>query len=487
MFESLSSFFSAPWVYHTFWAIYAVTVVTIIGVILSENRNPVKSLAWMVVLFMLPVVGIILYIFFGRSIKNQRMISRGNRRRLKRRDRARSVDVKALDLSESSRQQITLVRTLADSPLHAGNAVEVFTSGAEKFDALKRDLREARSYINMEYYIFEDDRVGREICDILVERAAAGVEVRLIYDHVGSFSVSSRFFKEMRRAGIQAHPFFKVSFPLLGTRINWRNHRKLVIIDGRIAYLGGMNIAERYIDGGKNFAGWRDTHLRLSGPIISSLSFSFAVDWNFMGQPLLDDEVSGEPVTAGAQGAVADVGMQLLTSGPMSQWSNIAYTFHKAIANARKRIYIQTPYFLPTDGLFKALQVAALAHVDVRLMLPETSDSRMLTYASASYVDEALKAGIKIYFYQAGMLHSKMILVDDEFSSVGSTNIDFRSFEYNFEANVMMYSVELNHQLAEIFKNDLTKSCRVSQPEWRRRPYTRKAVESIVRLLSPIL
>jgi len=483
MFETLNQYFNMSWVYYTFLCIYAVTTITIIGVILSENRNPVKSLAWVTVLFLLPIAGIILYLFFGRSIKNKRMISRRNRRKLRKHERMQNIDKRSISLTNESVQMITLAGTLAASPYYPGNNVEIFTDGKSKFEALKRDLKTAQHSINIQYYIFEDDKIGREIRDILVERCHSGVEVRVIYDHVGSFSVRSSFFKEMQKEGIQAYPFFKVSFPQLGTRINWRNHRKICVIDGSIGYIGGMNIADRYIDGGK-FATWRDTHLRVTGPIVRALRYSFAIDWNFMGQPLLEDDNAYAHKTD-SEGLKA--GMQLITSGPTSQWSNIAFMFHKAIANAKRRVYIQTPYFLPTEGLLKALQVAALAHVDVRLMLPRRSDSKMLTYASSSYIAESLKSGIKVYFYEAGMLHSKMMIIDDEISSIGSTNFDFRSFEHNFEANVFIYSHEMNNRLMDIFKADLEKSTRISTFEWQKRPYAQKAAESIIRLLSPIL
>lgn len=484
MFEVVSTYFNMPWVYYTFLCIYAATTITIIGVILSENRNPVKSLAWVTVLFLLPIVGIILYLFFGRSIKNKRMISRRNRRRLRKYERSPNVDRHSLCLRDESLQLINLAGTLAASPYYPDNSVEIFTDGSSKFEAFKRDLRAARHSINLQYYIFEDDKIGNEIRDILIERHNAGVEVRVIYDHVGSFKVKSRFFKQMQRAGIHAYPFMKVSFPQLGTRINWRNHRKICVIDGSIGYIGGMNIADRYLNGGKKFDSWRDTHLRVTGPVVRALRFSFAIDWNFMGQPLLEndsDTVYRPEVNA------PRAGMQLLTSGPTSQWSNVAFMFHKAIAGAKQHIYIQTPYFLPTEGLLKALQVAALAHVDVRVMIPRRSDSRMLTYASYSYIAESLKAGIKIYFYEAGMLHAKMLIVDDELVSVGSTNFDFRSFECNFESNVFIYSREVNAQATEIFKADMEKSTRITPFEWRDRPYKQKAAESIIRLLSPIL
>ena len=348
------------------------------------------------------------------------------------------------DLSPESIAQLNLGRSLSGAQFYAPNTVEVFASGAAKIDALEADIRAARHSVNLEYYIFEADGTGRRIAEALMERARAGVKVRLIYDHVGSFSVRSRFFKELRKSGIEAYPFFKVSFPQLATRVNWRNHRKICVIDGRIGYLGGMNIADRYVDGGK-FDCWRDTHVRVTGPIVDAMQYSFAVDWNFMGRGLIELDVPSDdmPDVSFGPSAVSGVGVQMLSSGPMAEWSNIALAFQKAIANARKRVYIQTPYFLPTEGLLKSLQAAALSHVDVRIMAPIKSDSAMLTHASASYVAECLKAGIKIYLYKKGMLHSKMMIVDDEMVTIGSTNFDFRSFDYNFEANLFFTAKSL--------------------------------------------
>ncbi len=480
MYDSIHTALNSQWLYYALMSIYGVTIVVILGIVISENRNPVKSLAWVTVLLLLPVIGIILYVFFGRSIKNTRMISRRNRKKLKRLERSRPVDIRRLDLSEASRQQIRLARSLTGAYFYAGNDVEIFTDGKSKFDRLIEDIRNARSTINIQYYIFEDDNVGNRVADALIAKAREGVKIRLIYDHVGSFHVKNRFFRRLREAGIEAYPFFKVNFPLLGYRLNWRNHRKIVVIDSRIGYIGGMNVADRYIDGGP-FPLWRDTHLRIAGPGVASLEYSFAVDWNFMGQPLIDHDPEASVE------AVGNIGVQLISSGPTHQWSNVELMFHRAIANASERVFIQTPYFLPTEGLFKALVTAAMANVDVRIMIPYKPDSSILRYASFSYITECLRAGIKIYFYRPGMLHSKVIIVDNELTSVGSTNFDFRSFEHNFEANLFLYSTDFNRRSAEVFLADQRQCSRVLAAEWKRRPLLRKWAESILRLLSPIL
>lgn len=480
--NSVISYIFNPWVYWILTVAYVVTVVSIIGVVLSENRNPLKSLAWITVLLLFPVGGLILYIFFGRSIKNKRMISRRNRRKLLNLDSRQGAPTKLDNVSAECRQQIELGRSLTGAVLYNGNITEVFNDGKSKFAALLDDINRAERYINLQYYIFEDDAVGTMIADALMEKARAGVRVRVIYDHVGSLSVRNSFYKAMTEAGVEVYPFFRVAFPPFATRINWRNHRKLCVIDGKIGYVGGMNIADRYIDGGKKFAKWRDTHLRIEGPAVGALQYSFAVDWNFMGQPLIEEDVAPDqyegPHTAS---------MQLLTSGPTSEWSNVAFQMLKAIGNAKKRVYLQTPYFLPTESLLRTLQAAALSRVDVRVMIPRRSDSLILTYASYSYIFECLRAGIKIYLYEGGMLHSKTLIVDNDFSAVGSANMDFRSFEHNFEATMFIYSMKLNKELRDQFMADEKESTRVRLSSWRVRPMYQKALESIVRLLSPIL
>lgn len=489
MLETISSLLSSGWIYTIFAAAAVCSTIIIIIIILSENRNPVKSLAWVTVLLLLPGVGLILYIFFGRNIKNTRMISRRNKRKLRRNNPRFNVDMRQAGLSEESIMQINLGRSLTGAQFYPGNTVTVFNDGASKFSTLIDDLKKARKSINIQYYIFENDIIGTEIADILTDKARQGVKVRLIYDHVGSLHVSSRFFKKLRENGVEAHPFFKVSFPHLGTRINWRNHRKICVIDGVVGYLGGMNVADRYIDGGKKFNSWRDTHVRVIGPIVNAIQYSFAVDWSFMGGELIEDmpEDDTPAYFHTPSESVADVGMQMLTSGPTSQWSNIALALEKAIAGSSRRVYIQTPYFLPTESLLKVLQASALAHVDVRIMIPRRSDSVMLTSASASYISECLKAGIKIYFYEPGMLHAKTIIIDDEFVSIGSTNFDFRSFDYNFEANLFFFSRELNERMLDTFRNDLRKCTRVLPAQWRRRKLMSRIGESIIRLMSPIL
>ena len=470
-----------------FTILYGITAVAIIGVVVSENRNPVKTLAWITVLVLLPVVGIILYIFFGRSLRHIRMISRKKRLRLTNRDDIkhlmRSRQVVHYEDEKSDRQQmINLVNSIQGSPFLANNDVEIFTNGKDKFDALKRDILAAERYIHIQYYIIENDTIGNEIAELLKAKVAEGVRVRVLYDHVGSFHFDMSYFKKLRKAGVEVYPFMQITFPEFANRINWRNHRKIVVIDGKVGYIGGMNIADRYIDGG-DMGFWRDTHLRLVGDIVAALQVSFAIDWNFMKRELIE-----EPIEVVDPSTIKNpIGMQLVTSGPTSKWVNMAFVFQKAIDTASKCVYIQTPYFLPSDSLLKSLQVAALSKVDVRLMIPRKPDSILLRYASYSYVKQCLNAGIKIYFYEPGMLHAKVVVIDEDFVTTGSTNFDFRSFEHNFECNVLLYGKDFNKRMKEIMLEDMKNCTRISLRSWRKRSVWQKALESILRLFAPLL
>lgn len=477
MFIGISS-----WIYTILAIGYAVTILSCIIIILSENRNPIKSLAWVTVLIFLPVVGLIFYIFFGRDLKGTHIQLKHSKRTLKQKLGGQEVNLIETNLKEANKQIIKLADTTGNPMLSTGNAIEIFTSGEEKFEALKKDLRAAQHYICLQYYIFTDDKIGHEIADILIDRARHGVKVLVIYDHVGSFSVKNNFFRRLRREGIDAQPFLKVTFPQLANRLNWRNHRKIVVIDSKVGYIGGMNIADRYVAGDKGNKAWRDTHFRVKGSVINSLLFSFISDWSYMKRPLIEQANFhvAEPLET-------DLDIQLITSGPDGRWPNIAMAYQKAISGARKSIYIQTPYFLPTDALLKALQAAALAKVDVRIMMPRRSDSSLLNYASFSYITQCLKAGIKIYLYEDRMIHSKVMIIDDDLVTTGSANFDFRSFEHNFEVNMFVFGESFNRAMRDIFFNDVKHCTKLTFKRWHKRPLTQKALESLLRLVSPIL
>ena len=470
-------------VYNVLLVLYILTVLTVIVLVLSENRNPVKSMAWVLVLVLLPVLGLVIYLIFGRSLKGMSLISRSHLRELRRLNDFPNDNDHEEDLSDDTHQIISLVNKLAGPHLFVGNDIEVFTTGQDKFDALKRDILAAQDYIHVQYFILENDKTGRELIQLLIDKAHEGVQVRVLYDYVGSFYMHSHVLKRMRAAGIEVHPFLELTFMQFAFRINWRNHRKIVVIDGKVGYVGGMNIADRYVVGDKKWIPWRDTHLRITGESVAALQYSFAIDWDFTTRHLLTSPTMHYTERPDSP----EYMVQMMSSGPTNRWNNISFVFFKAITLAKRCVYIQTPYFLPSDSLLKALQSVALAGVDVRLMIPRQSDSSMLRLATGSYIKECLLSGIKIYLYEPTIIHAKVLIVDDEFVTTGSTNFDFRSFEHNFEFNVLVYSKEFNSKMKATFEEDMNQCTRLTLSKWKQRPMLQKALESIVRLISPIL
>ena len=470
-------------IYNILMVLYILTVLTIIGVVLSENRNPVKSMAWVLVLLLLPVVGLVIYLFFGRSLKGHNLIHPSHLNELNRTYDLPKPAGHEEALSDDSRQLISLADELTEPHLFVGNEIDVFTTGHDKFEALKRDINAATDYIHLQYFIIENDNTGSELISLLMDKARQGVKVRVLYDYVGSFYVKSKVLKRMRDAGIEVHPFFKLTLMQFAFRLNWRNHRKIVVIDGKVGYMGGMNIADRYVIGDKKWLPWRDTHLRITGEAVAALQKSFAIDWDFTTRNLITS-----PTTRYSESPDhPDYLLQMVGSGPTNRWNNISFVFLKAITLAKKCVYIQTPYFLPSDPLLKALQSAALAGVDVQLMIPRKTDSTMLRLATGSYLKECLLSGIKIFLYEPTVMHAKVVIIDDEFVTTGSTNFDFRSFEHNFEFNTLVYSKEFNQKMKDIFQTDTEQCTRLALNKWKQRSLWLKALESVVRLMSPIL
>ncbi|MDL2247149.1 cardiolipin synthase [Bacteroides sp. OttesenSCG-928-J23] len=457
-----------------------VIVGTIIVIIL-DNRNPVKTMAWILVLLFLPWVGIVFYFFFGRSTRREKIIGRKSYNRLLKKPMAAYEEQKLGEVPPEYNRLMQLFWYTNQALPFDGNQVDVYTDGYSKLAALIRELSKATQHIHLQYYIFENDAVGNIIRDILIEKARAGVEVRVIYDDVGSWRVPNSFFEEMRDAGIEVRSFLKVRFPLFTSRINYRNHRKIVVIDGKVGFVGGMNLAERYLKG-FSWGTWRDTHLRIKGKAVHGLQTSFLLDWYFVDRTLLTASRYFPQIVSRGNSLI-----QIVTSDPIGPWKDIMQGITMAITGARKYVYIQTPYFLPTETILAALQTAALAGVDVRLMLPQKADSKLTHWGSHSYLADILKAGVKVYFYQKGFLHSKVLISDDMLSTVGSTNIDFRSFEHNFEVNAFMYDMESALILKDTFLQDQRECQMITLKKWSKRPLHQKATESVVRLLAPLL
>lgn len=464
-----------------FDVIYIGAVIGTIIVVVLDNRNPVKTIAWVVVLMFLPFVGLIFYFFFGRSQRRERIISKKSYDRLLRKPMAEYLmQVKPKVPLEYSRL-IQFFQSTNQAFLFDGNKIDTYVDGYSKLQAFIGDLYKAKKHIHIQYYIFEDDPVGRLVRDVLIDKVNQGVEVRVIYDDVGCWHVPNSFFDEMRKAGIEVRSFLKVRFPLFTSRVNYRNHRKVVVIDGAVGYVGGMNLAMRYLKG-LPWGVWRDTHIRIKGRAVHGLQTSFLLDWYFVDRSMITSS-RYFPKLESEGNTMA----QIVTSDPIGPWMEIMQGLVVAIANAKRYFYLQTPYFLPTEQTLDALQTAALSGVDVRIMLPLRADSRLTHLASCSYIQTVLKAGVKVYFYKKGFLHSKLMVSDDMLSTVGSTNFDFRSFEQNFEVNAFMYSQDTAIDMKTIFLNDQRECVQVHLKSWVKRSWTHKALESVVKLMAPLL
>lgn len=462
-------------------AVLTVVLGTIL-VIISENRNPVKTIAWCMVLIFMPVIGLVLYILFGMDNRHRRLIKEEDLRRLKGiTEVVQSEDIVS-EMPMQYRHLAEMLRNMNRAYPLAGNNVEIMTDFRTMSDRLVSDIEGARDHINMLFFKFEDDSAGRRIADALIRKADEGVQVRLIYDDAGNLMVPRRFYRRLRQHGIQVRGFMRIFLPILSRDYNSRNHRKVVVIDGRVGYMGGMNIARRYAEGLK-WGIWRDTHMRITGPAVSELQTSFLTDWKFTGgdEPDLDPMCPYNPPCGNTL-------MQIVTGGPMDKWNVMMQAYMRAIASARSHAYLQSPYFIPPEPVMKALQNAALCGVDVRVMIPYRGDRGVLPpWASRSYIKEALDAGIKIYLYRKGYMHAKTMTIDDSLVTIGSTNIDFRGFEQDFEINAFMYDERLAVRQRDIFLEDQKDADQIDPLEWNHRPLSDKAKESLARIFSQVL
>ena len=438
-------------------------------------------MAWVLVLVFLPVVGLAFYFFFGRNTRKERLISKKGFSRLSKRPMAEYQAQEALGDFTGRNQLIPFFHRVSNALPFEGNDVQVFTDGYSMYQELFRRIAKAKHHIHLEFYIFENDAVGRLLRDLLIDKAREGVSVRLLYDDVGCWDVNPMFYDEMLCEGIEVRSFLKVRFPQFTSKVNYRNHRKLAIIDGKVGFIGGMNIALRYLKG-VPWGVWRDTHICLKGKAVYGIQTAFLTDWFAVDRTLLTSaQYFPKMDTVGTSVA------QIVTSDPVGEWHDIMLGLVKAISCAQRYIYVETPYFLPTEQVMAAFQTAALSGVDVRLMIPKKADAFITHKGTMSYLDELMKSGVKVYFYRAGFLHSKLWVADDEWASVGSTNLDFRSFEHNFEANAFFYDEKTVCTMKEIFLEDMKKCMTLSQKIWDKRSFKNKIVESVVRLLAPLL
>lgn len=469
---------------------YAITILVVVILIMLENRSPLKTITWILVLMLLPGIGVVFYIFFGQNLRKEKIIAKKG---LKNDDLlvsmahaqiSRMGDGSLIENASINNKKhiIQLLLNNSNSVVTIGNKLKVLNNGAETFDAILMALKQAQSFIHIEYYIFANDNIGRQVIEILKQKAAQGLEIRMIVDDVGSWELKQPFFDDLISSGIQVESFLQVRFPKFTSRVNYRNHRKILIVDGQVGFVGGINVADRYINGDASYGIWRDMHLMVEGDAVNALQMVFLSDWYFVRQVELAEKKYFPPKSPAGDSLV-----QITSSGPDSDWPAIMMGIFHAIASAQNYVYIATPYFMPGETVLMALKSAALGGIDVRILIPQKSDAWFTKLCSYSYVKELLEADIKVYFYTKGFLHSKMMVVDDVLSTLGSANIDFRSFEQNFEINAFMFDENIAREMKETYLNDLNDAIEIEYDQWKGRPLKQKIQESFARLFSPLL
>ena len=481
---------------------YTLIVVAACLRIIYDTRSTTKTLAYLMLTVFLPVVGIIIYFCIGTNYRKRKLYSKkivkDEKMQMEIRDR---IYLESEKIWSTVPEGILKYQKLAYLLLNDGmsylsgnNKIEILLNGEEKFPEVLRSLREARHHIHIEYYIYEDDEIGNAIKDILIEKAKAGVKVRLIYDDFGSRSIRKKVVPELIEAGVQAYPFYRILFIALANRLNYRNHRKIIVIDGCIGFTGGINVSDRYINkpegtgnakpGAEQQVFWRDTHVKITGTGVYYLQYLFICDWNFCADEELGPQ-SGffcEPEME-EKGAI----VQIAASGPDSDNPTILFSLIQVIGMAEKEILITTPYFIPGESLLDALVVAALSGVKVKLLVPDKSDSRMVASAARSYYEELMAAGVEIYQYKKGFIHAKTVVSDGQLSVIGTANMDNRSFELNFEVNCVIYDSVTAEKMTAIFYSDIEDSLQINAQDWEKRPLYKQLPEKLSRLLSPLL
>jgi cardiolipin synthase len=478
--------------------VYVIILILVCLRIVYDTASTNKTLAYLLLVIFVPVVGILFYFSFGINYRKRRVYSKKlvEDDALGRRVIEEVISKTELNLQRDVRsigEAKSLVKLLLKdsySPLTTGNDVKLLKNGEEKFPEVFRALESARHHIHIEYYIYDNDTVGNEIKDILIRKAREGVKVRLIYDAFGSRSIRKKFTRELKAAGVEAFPFNRIRFILLANPINYRNHRKIIVVDGNCGFVGGINISDRYINDTRYHKKrrkkiyWRDTHVRIDGPGVQYLQYLFFCDWNFCAkQQLQPDEYYFDT----RNNPSGHENVQIAASGPDSPTSTIMLSLVKAINLAKKEILLATPYFIPGETILNALKVASLGGVSVKIIAPGISDSKLVNAAAWSYYDDMLRAGVEIYLYKKGFIHVKTMVIDDFISIVGTANMDFRSFDVNFEVNAVVYGTKLAAELRTTFLEDLQDSEKIQPDTWRKRPMYKQFPERVARLLSPLL
>jgi len=476
--------------------IYVVVLLLVCLRIIYDTSSTTKTLAYLLFAIFLPVFGIAFYFSFGINYRKRKMYSKkiiqddGLAKKL--RDDIVSNSKHSFEQSDpgvqANKELVMMLLKESMSPLTSGNEVTLLVNGENKFPQVLQALQAAKDHIHIEYYIYEDDEIGRAIENVLVQKVKEGLTVRFIYDDFGSRSIRKKMIRRLKEAGVKAFTFNQVIFIALANRLNYRNHRKIIVIDGRTAFVGGINVSDKYINnsGDTKRLFWRDTHLRIDGPGAMYLQYLFLCDWNFCAKDNLhpNDSFFPPPAVAPAKGTKT---VQIAASGPDSDMPTILFSLLQAINLATKEILITTPYFIPGESLLDALTVAALGGVSVKLIVPGISDSKLVNFAARSYYNDLLKAGVEIYQYSKGFVHAKTMVTDRKIAIVGTANMDYRSFDLNFEVNAIVYDKKFANELADIFDKDIQDAEKIDAAAWDSRPPYKQLLEKTARLISPLL
>lgn len=474
--------------------VYIIIVILVCLRIIYDTRSSSKTLAYLLLAIFVPVLGILFYFIFGVNYRKRIIYSK---KLIEDEERLKEVNDRTVILTKrnlkrnavnvgNAQSLVSLLMNDNLSPLTSGNSVKLLINGEEKFPEVLEVLSQAKHHIHLEYYIYEDDIIGNRIKDILIRKAKEGVKVRLIFDDMGSRSIRNTIVPELRNSGVEAYPFNQIRLLLLANRINYRNHRKIIIVDGKCGFTGGINISDRYINDSEDSDNlfWRDTHLRIDGPGILFLQNIFLCDWNFCANQKIQPEDAYFNTFTRHD---SDINVQIAASGPDSPASTIKLSFLKAINLAKKEILLTTPYFIPGGSIMDAIKISAMGGVKVKILVPGISDSRLVNAAAWSNYGELLKAGVEIYTYNRGFMHAKTMVIDNYISVVGTANMDHRSFDLNFEVNAIVYAMEFAEKLRKSFHADLAYANRIGYDQWKSRPVYIKLAERTARLLSPLL
>ncbi|MFZ5942897.1 MAG: cardiolipin synthase [Bacillota bacterium] len=471
--------------------IFTLTIIFIGIVIFFENDDPSKTLAWLLVLVFFPVLGFLLYIFLGRKFRKIKRYKKKGIENLAELSKIITNESRLITKGQGfidkyiphKKKLINLITTSASAPFTINNKTTIFNNGTDTFQSFLEEIEKAQHHIHLEFYIFRDDKIGTEIKDLLISKARQGVKVRFIYDGYGSIQLSKSFIEEMKKNGIRTVCFAPVILPIINNRINYRNHRKILVVDGSVGFVGGINVGDEYLGKSEDFFYWRDTHLRIEGDAVKFLQHIFIQDWYFAAK----ERINAKQYYPDSRENIGEELVQIAASGPDSPWESIMQMYFSMISTADESIYLTTPYFIPNGSILMALKNAALSGLDVRILIPGKPDSRFVLWASMSYINELLEAGVRVYQYQKGFIHSKTLIVDSLVSSVGTANMDLRSFKLNFEVNAFIYNEESAKQLVSDFFNDLKDSKEIDYYMYQQRSLGFRFLESTARLFSPLL